>query len=222
MQMKDLRPALYSHGNYILTPEFSTFTTAHAVWQSKSEEKDEVLREFLAYTLKTKRTTVRSRPNIVTSWNQDSGNGHVLNRLESNNTQFCGNWFFSGPPLFPEEDNMSVFCRVSSIFYHHSRLCPSFELFAVLYSHLFWAVEQTDWICFIWPTESCTSDIKITRMWANAQRDGRPAEYRWCPLFIAAKFGRHPLLECHAVTLQDAKPVEICWGAPNSRTDLSR
>jgi len=25
-------------------------------------------------------------------------------------------------------------------------------------------------------------------MWANAQRDGRPAEYRWCPLFNAAKF----------------------------------
>jgi len=22
-------------------------------------------------------------------------------------------------------------------------------------------------------------------MWANAQRDGRPAEYRWCPLFNA-------------------------------------
>ena len=30
---------------------------------------------------------------------------------------------------------------------------------------------------------------KITRMWANAQRDGRPAEYRWRPLFNAAKFG---------------------------------
>jgi len=28
-----------------------------------------------------------------------------------------------------------------------------------------------------------------TRMWANAQRDGRPAKYRWRPLFIAAKFG---------------------------------
>jgi len=26
-------------------------------------------------------------------------------------------------------------------------------------------------------------------MWANAQRDGRPAEYKWCPLFNAAKFG---------------------------------
>jgi len=29
----------------------------------------------------------------------------------------------------------------------------------------------------------------VTRMWANAQPDGRPAEYRWRPLFNAAKFG---------------------------------
>jgi len=28
-----------------------------------------------------------------------------------------------------------------------------------------------------------------TNMWANAQRDGRPAEYRWRPLFNAANFG---------------------------------
>jgi len=28
-----------------------------------------------------------------------------------------------------------------------------------------------------------------TRMWANAQRDGRPAEYSWRPMFNAAKFG---------------------------------
>ena len=34
-----------------------------------------------------------------------------------------------------------------------------------------------------------------TRMWANAQRDGRPAEHRWRPLFNAAKFGRRPLLD---------------------------
>jgi len=26
-------------------------------------------------------------------------------------------------------------------------------------------------------------------MWANVQRDGRPAEYTWRPLFNAAKFG---------------------------------
>jgi len=38
-------------------------------------------------------------------------------------------------------------------------------------------------------------------MWANAQRDGRPAEYRWRPLFHAAKFGWRPLLEWRAVML---------------------
>jgi len=31
--------------------------------------------------------------------------------------------------------------------------------------------------------------IKKTRMWADAQRDGRPAEHSWRPLFNAAKFG---------------------------------
>jgi len=31
--------------------------------------------------------------------------------------------------------------------------------------------------------------VTITRMWANAQRDGRPAEHRWRLLFNAAKFG---------------------------------
>jgi len=40
-----------------------------------------------------------------------------------------------------------------------------------------------------------------TRMWANAQRDGGPAEYRWRPALNAAKFGSRPLLECRAVTL---------------------
>jgi len=40
-----------------------------------------------------------------------------------------------------------------------------------------------------------------TRMWTDAQRDGHPAEYRWRPLFNAAKFGWRAILECHAVTL---------------------
>jgi len=38
-------------------------------------------------------------------------------------------------------------------------------------------------------------------MWANAQRDVRPDEYRWRPLFNAAMFGWRPLLKCRAVTL---------------------
>ena len=37
-------------------------------------------------------------------------------------------------------------------------------------------------------------------MWANAKRDDRPAEYRWRPLFNAAKVGWRPLLECRADT----------------------
>jgi len=63
-----------------------------------------------------------------------------------------------------------------------------------------------------------------TRMWANAQRDGRPAEHRWRRLFNAAKFGWRPLgpTRCRAVTYQDAKPVEISWGALNYRIYLSR
>jgi len=43
--------------------------------------------------------------------------------------------------------------------------------------------------------------IRNTRMWANAQRDGHPAEFRWCPLFNAAKSDWCPLLECRAVML---------------------
>ena len=58
----------------------------------------------------------------------------------------------------------------------------------------------------------------ITRMWANAQRDGRPAKYRWFPLFNAAKFGWRPLLECRAVTLRRRESVEIWKRAPNSPT----
>jgi len=42
-------------------------------------------------------------------------------------------------------------------------------------------------------SQSLTAKIrrgkKKSRVWANAQRDGRPAEYRWRPLFNAAKFG---------------------------------
>jgi len=36
---------------------------------------------------------------------------------------------------------------------------------------------------------------KKLEMWANAQRDGHPAEHRWRPLFNTAKFGWRPLLD---------------------------
>jgi len=53
-----------------------------------------------------------------------------------------------------------------------------------------------------------------TRMWANAQRHGRPAEYRWRPLFNAAKFGWRPLLECRAVTLPRCETRWNLQGCP--------
>ena len=59
-------------------------------------------------------------------------------------------------------------------------------------------------------------------MWANAQRDVCPAEYRWRPLFNAAKCGWRPVSDVAAVTKPRRKPVEIRWGARNNRTDLSR
>jgi len=51
-------------------------------------------------------------------------------------------------------------------------------------------------------------------MWANTQRDGRPAEYRWRPLFNAAKFGLRPLLVCRAVTLPRRKTRLNLEGCP--------
>ena len=50
-----------------------------------------------------------------------------------------------------------------------------------------------------WPTKG---NSFVPEMWANAQRNGRPAEHRWRPLFNAAKFGWRSLLDCRAVTLR--------------------
>ena len=51
-------------------------------------------------------------------------------------------------------------------------------------------------------------------MWANAQRDGRPAAYMWRPLFNAAKFGWRPLLKCRAVTLPRRETSWNSLGCP--------
>jgi len=63
-----------------------------------------------------------------------------------------------------------------------------------------------------------------TRMWANAQRDGHPAEYRWRPLFNAAKFDWCPLPECRAVTLpkgaKTRNPLKLA-GMPQTNKQIS-
>jgi len=58
-------------------------------------------------------------------------------------------------------------------------------------------------------------------MWANAQRDGRPAEHRWHPLFTATKFGYRSLLDCRTVTLpRREKPLKLA-GVPQSGKPIS-
>jgi len=47
-------------------------------------------------------------------------------------------------------------------------------------------------------------------MWADAQRDGRPDEYRWCPLFNAAKFGWRPL-PIMFVNRRNSRVIQKIW-----------
>jgi len=51
------------------------------------------------------------------------------------------------------------------------------------------------------PWRQCNTSMiyRKLEMWANAQRDGRPAEYRRRPLFNAAKFGWCTVQEYRAV-----------------------
>ena len=75
---------------------------------------------------------------------------------------------------------------------------------------------QCKWYKQIGYTYKHTKRKQTTRMWANAQRDGRPVEYRWRPLFSAAKFGWRPLLECRAVTLPRRETRWNLLGCPKS------
>ena len=61
-----------------------------------------------------------------------------------------------------------------------------------------------------------------TRIWANAQRDGRPPEHRLRSLFNAESLADAHYLTAAQQRCQDAKAVEISWSAPNYRVDLSR
>jgi len=51
-------------------------------------------------------------------------------------------------------------------------------------------------------------------MWANAQRDGRPAEHRWCPLLQCRKVWLTPTTRCRAVTLPRRETSWNLQGCP--------
>jgi len=58
-------------------------------------------------------------------------------------------------------------------------------------------------------------------MWADAQRDGRPADYQWRPLFNAAKFGRRPLLDAvYSNAAKTRNPLKFA-GVPQTNERIS-
>jgi len=57
-------------------------------------------------------------------------------------------------------------------------------------------------------------------MLANAQRDGRPAEHRWRPLFNAAKFGWRPLIKCRAANAAKTRNPLKYDGVPQTRQSI--
>ena len=63
--------------------------------------------------------------------------------------------------------------------------------------------------------------LDLTRMWANAQPDGRPAEHRWRPLFNAAKFGWRPLLDAMQISTGFASWQRYCMAVTLPRRETS-
>jgi len=75
-----------------------------------------------------------------------------------------------------------------------ARVCKSWNKFrqvVFLLTNKDVSLLMTGKLCGIWLRSYMLhgSETWPTRMWANAQPDGRPAEHRWRPLFNAAKFG---------------------------------
>jgi len=63
--------------------------------------------------------------------------------------------------------------------------------------------------------------INKTTMWANAQRDGCTAEYRWRPLFNAVKFGWCPLQDCRAINAAKMRNLLKFAGVPQTPEPMS-
>jgi len=58
-------------------------------------------------------------------------------------------------------------------------------------------------------------------MWANAQRDGRPAEYRWRPLFQHHKVWLTPTTRVSCSNAAKMQNPLKCAGVPQTRQQIS-
>jgi len=57
-------------------------------------------------------------------------------------------------------------------------------------------------------------------MWANAQRNGRPAEYRWCPLFNTAVWLMPTTRVPYSSAAKTRNPLKFA-GVPQTRQQIS-
>jgi len=112
-----------------------------------------------------------------------------LRTMYSEFPKFHANPFTSGGVIAKRVNIVQTRHKVFAILGEASASSPSNE-----------QIHNIDFICSYWHCQWSEKRTKL-EIWANAQRDGRPAEYRWRHLFNAAKFLWRPLLECRAVTL---------------------
>ena len=122
------------------------------------------------------------------------------NLLKSNTSSTCPhNMANFGPltaeiglPVWGTPANFNRFCLLAALLHGTLVVGPT-----ILYTYLF-----TKQVVQLTKQTSTVIYKKITRMWANAQRDGRPASVQHRKVFW------RPLLKCRAVTLPRR---ETCW-----------
>jgi len=128
-----------------------------------------------------------------------------VNSINTNQLNNIGSSFTEFPWLPPTSILMVIFQNWTLVicFPLERHVTPFMLLFDASAYQCSDAASSSHWVTSrqygdrkILPAILWSSPIVImkTRMWANAQRDGRPAEHRWRPLFNAAKFGWCPLL----------------------------
>ena len=76
----------------------------------------------------------------------------------------------------------------------NKKYCSIFWIFAILNLIIHKECQNSYYHLARRKTPSYQNILQL-EMWANAQPDGRPAEYRWRLLSNAAKFGWRPLLD---------------------------
>ena len=93
--------------------------------------------------------------------------------------------------MFTTIHNMHMYTLhlLSAIYFWNVKFLGHFHSLSSAVAHLH--MEGTQRNANIHPEHknTTTQNKHKLEMWANAQRDGRPAKYRWRSLFNAAKFG---------------------------------